>query len=127
MVLVDLDHFKRVNDDYGHAIGDETLQAFAACMKDVARDADCVARYGGEEFAMVIAEAGVTGAEAVLDRLRQRWTATDPKTTFSAGIAVHEARSSPALTLGRADEALYRAKGDGRDRYQVAERSSGHT
>lgn len=125
VVLLDLDHFKRVNDEHGHAVGDETLRAFAACLTSVARDIDCVARYGGEEFAMVLAGAGATGAEAVLVRLRAQWAATEPKATFSAGIAVHEPRSSPALTLGRADAALYRAKDNGRDRCEVAEPSSG--
>ncbi len=74
---------------------------------------------------MVLADAGAIGAEAVLVRLRAQWAETESKTTFSAGIAVHEPRSSPALTLGQADAALYRAKDNGRDRCEVAEPSSG--
>lgn len=121
VVLLDLDHFKQVNDVHGHAVGDETLRSFANCLSGVARDIDCVARYGGEEFAMVLAAAGTSGAAAVIDRLRERWLATDPKATFSAGVAEHEDRTSPALTLARADDALYRAKENGRDRIEVAD------
>lgn len=71
VVLLDLDHFKTVNDRYGHQAGDDALCRLAESMRAVTRAIDCVARYGGEEFAMVLARAGVRGAQDVLTRLRQ--------------------------------------------------------
>lgn len=121
VVLLDMDHFKTVNDTHGHAAGDETLRAFADSMTSLARDNDCVARYGGEEFAMVLANAAASGALAVVERLRRTWAETAPLTTFSAGIGVHQRGNSPAVTLALADNALYRAKANGRDRTEVAE------
>jgi len=123
VVLLDMDHFKAVNDNHGHAAGDEVLRSFADCMGTVARDVDCVARYGGEEFAMILADAGVSGAQAALHRLRDAWAATEPPTTFSAGVAVHVSGCSPALTLAHADAALYQAKSNGRDCTEVADQA----
>jgi diguanylate cyclase (GGDEF)-like protein len=116
VVIVDLDHFKSVNDRFGHDEGDRTLRALAACLRRVSRQVDCVARYGGEEFALVLTESGLDGARAALQRLRLAWRAIGPPTTFSAGVAVHEPGCTPQETLQRADMALYRAKEDGRDR-----------
>jgi two-component system cell cycle response regulator len=116
LVIVDLDHFKAVNDRYGHQVGDDTLRALASCLRETARQVDCVARYGGEEFAVVVAGAGSAGAEALLRRMRRAWNARNPTTTFSAGIAVHDAMRTPGETMRRADTALYEAKATGRDR-----------
>ena len=96
-------HFKQVNDRYGHQAGDETLRLLARHLRDTTRQVDCVARYGGEEFAVVLPEAGIEGAQAMLSRFRQAWTAEKPPTTFSAGIARHEAARSPRETLRLAD------------------------
>jgi diguanylate cyclase (GGDEF)-like protein len=115
LVLVDLDHFKDVNDRYGHQVGDETLRALAHTLRETARQVDCVARYGGEEFAVVLPEAGIEGARALLQRFRRVWASGDPVTTFSAGIACHAAGRMPRETLRRADAALYAAKDAGRD------------
>jgi diguanylate cyclase (GGDEF)-like protein len=115
LVLVDLDHFKDVNDLHGHQVGDETLRALAHDLRTTARQVDCVARYGGEEFAVVLPDAGIEGAQAMLGRFRRAWTARDPLTTFSAGIARHEPGRTPRETLRLADGALYAAKGAGRD------------
>lgn len=115
LVLVDLDNFKQVNDRHGHQAGDETLRVLARDLRETARQVDCVARYGGEEFAVVLAEAGIQGAQSMLYRVRRAWTARDPLTTFSAGIARHEAGRSVRETLRRADAALYAAKAAGRD------------
>jgi diguanylate cyclase (GGDEF)-like protein len=120
VVIVDLDHFKRVNDRYGHDEGDRALRSLAQCLQQVSRQVDCVARYGGEEFALVLADAGLDGARAALGRLRDAWAATGPVTTFSAGVAVHDGVSSPEETLQRADVALYRAKEHGRNRDEFA-------
>jgi diguanylate cyclase (GGDEF)-like protein len=120
LVLVDLDHFKNVNDRYGHQVGDETLRALARSLRKTARQVDCVARYGGEEFAVVLPDAGIDGARAMLRRFRRAWAAVDPITSFSAGIARHEAGRSPRETLRLADVALYAAKDAGRDRDMLA-------
>ena len=121
LVLVDLDHFKQVNDKYGHQAGDETLRHLARRLRDTARQVDCVARYGGEEFALVLPEAGIEGAQALLHRVRRAWAAEHPMTTFSAGIAEHAAGRTARDTLALADGALYSAKAAGRDRDMVAE------
>jgi diguanylate cyclase (GGDEF)-like protein len=115
LVLVDLDNFKQVNDRHGHQVGDETLRLLARHLRDSARQVDCVARYGGEEFAVVLPEAGIAGAQAMLGRVRRSWGAQQPITTFSAGIAGHERGRSPRETLRLADGALYAAKDAGRD------------
>jgi diguanylate cyclase (GGDEF)-like protein len=115
LVLVDLDNFKGVNDRHGHQVGDETLRRLARDLRNTARQVDCVARYGGEEFAVVLPEAGIEGAQAMLTRVRRAWGARQPVTTFSAGIARHEPGRSPRETLRLADDALYAAKDAGRD------------
>ena len=115
LVLVDLDNFKRVNDQHGHQAGDETLRRLARDLRDTARQVDCVARYGGEEFAVVLPEAGIEGAQAMLTRVRRAWASRHPITTFSAGIARHESGRLPRETLRLADDALYAAKDAGRD------------
>ena len=120
LVIVDLDHFKKVNDRYGHQVGDNTLRLLASCLRGTARQVDCVARYGGEEFAMVLPEAGASGAKSLLRRVRREWVACDGRTTFSAGIAVHEEGRSSRDTLRLADEALYAAKENGRNRDVLA-------
>jgi diguanylate cyclase (GGDEF)-like protein len=121
LVLVDLDHFKEVNDRHGHQVGDETLRNLARKLRDTARQVDCVARYGGEEFAVVLPEAGIEGARAMLRRFRRVWAADDPITTFSAGVARHVPGRSPRETLRLADAALYAAKDAGRDCDMVAD------
>ena len=115
LVIVDLDHFKSVNDRFGHQCGDQTLRALASCLRDTARQVDCVARYGGEEFALVLPNAGVYGARSMLTRTRVAWEETQPPATFSAGIAVHRAGDEPRETLRRADIAMYDAKQAGRN------------
>jgi diguanylate cyclase (GGDEF)-like protein len=115
VVLIDLDQFKLVNDTAGHAAGDRVLVSLAQYLRGAARDADAIARYGGEEFLLVLRGAG-DAAMAAMQRLLEGWRGLRPLTTFSAGVAVHQAGRSPAATLGRADAALYRAKNAGRDR-----------
>lgn len=121
VVLLDLDHFKRINDQLGHAVGDEVLAGFAGFMQAVARSGDCVARYGGEEFAWVLSAAGRGGSLSTVERLKHNWAASSPVTTFSAGIAIHHAGEIPAITLARADAALYEAKRKGRNRIEFAD------
>lgn len=119
LAVIDLDHFKRVNDTYGHAAGDRLLRSLADFARDSLRPPDEVFRIGGEEFLIVLAGAGPR-AGAVLERISTRWRAQSRVTTFSAGIAVHGQGRTPEETLSRADEALYAAKRAGRDRVVVA-------
>ena len=120
LVIIDLDHFKQVNDTFGHAVGDETLRLMADCLRAVTREGDCSARMGGEEFAIVLRRAGTDGAESVVRRLREAWARREPLTSFSAGIAVMEVGEGSVTTLGRADAALYAAKDAGRDCVRIA-------
>jgi len=115
LVMIDLDLFKRVNDEFGHAAGDDVLRRLGAFLREAVRDADACARYGGEEFVLVLRQAGDRAVD-IIDRLREEWNATLPPTTFSAGIAVHRASRAPGATLRLADAALYEAKRAGRDR-----------
>jgi diguanylate cyclase (GGDEF)-like protein len=119
VIALDLDHFKRVNDEYGHAAGDEVLVGFAASMIGSCRDDDFCGRMGGEEFLMVLRKAGRDGSLGVLARLREDWISRDPLATFSAGVAVHEVGLAVSQTLARADEALYDAKANGRNRTEL--------
>jgi diguanylate cyclase (GGDEF)-like protein len=114
VALLDLDHFKSVNDRWGHAGGDEVLVALARYLDRSLRDGDAVARFGGEEFLVVLRAAGAN-ARPAMERLMSGWRRTEPLTTFSAGVAVHAADAKPAATLIAADRALYRAKDAGRD------------
>lgn len=129
LLYLDLDHFKRVNDAHGHAVGDEVLTDFAALLKRLARRGDLAARIGGEEFAVVLPHTGLDQAQIVADRIRKAVeeqplgrTAKIPMTvsigaaTF-AGSSAHDRHTF----LIAADSALYRAKTEGRNRVAVAE------
>lgn len=116
VIMLDLDHFKAVNDTLGHVEGDRVLREFGAALKRTTRATDRAGRYGGEEFVVVLAGGD---PEAFLQRLREEWEAgrTHP-VTFSAGIA--PACPDTVHALRAADRALYRAKQAGRDRWQLA-------
>jgi diguanylate cyclase (GGDEF)-like protein len=120
-IMVDIDHFKNVNDTYGHQVGDEVLRHFAGVVKQALRPSDFLARYGGEEF-VVLCQATVMQAEAVAERIRKtvegtkaKTSAGDLKITASFGLAGFRPGDSPETLIGRADEALYRAKQAGRN------------
>lgn len=123
-MMLDLDHFKAYNDEYGHPRGDRALIEVAQILRQVSRRSDVVARYGGEEFAMILPETGGAEAEVVAERAREcvarlsfDWeTDEGPHLTLSAGIAVHAQGTSQAALIRAADQALYQAKHCGRDR-----------
>lgn len=129
IVLIDLDHFKSINDTFGHPEGDRVLVHVADVMKSALREEDCAFRYGGEEFVLMLRNCNVTAATVVAWRLRQalrdrriRLGNEVPRIiTFSAGIAsANEANGFASESLlRRADSALYRAKRGGRDRAEV--------
>ncbi|MCP5060535.1 MAG: GGDEF domain-containing protein [bacterium] len=120
LALLDLDHFKRINDTLGHAAGDEVLRDLGAFLGASLREGDEVFRMGGEEFLVVLRDAA-DGALIAGERLCDGWRFSAPATTFSSGVALHREGSTAEATLQRADEALYEAKRAGRDRVCLAE------
>jgi diguanylate cyclase (GGDEF)-like protein len=120
LVLIDLDHFKAVNDEHGHAAGDEILRSFGECLRTKVRPHDFVARYGGEEFVLVLARTTPERALEVLTRVRSAWAERRTGVTFSSGVAVNAGDGSDTRLLSAADAALYRAKASGRDQDVVA-------
>lgn len=127
-MMIDLDHFKQVNDTYGHLNGDAVLAELASILSTSARESDVCARYGGEEFALILHETTEAGARTLAERIRAKVAAaTFPgglKLTISIGVA---ATDDPVLftsLVERADQALYAAKQGGRNQVRVADMSS---
>jgi diguanylate cyclase (GGDEF)-like protein len=125
--LMDLDHFKEINDEYGHAAGDEVLRVYSKNILSVFRHHDMVARYGGEEFAVLLPNTDADGAIRALNKVKRRaaetrWQcngAVVPVPSFSAGVALFKPGESATAFIERADKALYRAKRLGRDRIEL--------
>ncbi len=133
LILTDIDHFKNVNDTYGHPIGDVVLKGVARIIREKARDTDLVARYGGEEFAVVMPETDARGAETIAERIREAvmaevfQTETGPlKVTLSLGIATCPDHSTEKKALvDLADQCLYHAKRHGRNQTVSADKLPG--
>lgn len=128
VVLLDIDHFKEVNDKFGHDVGDQALLALTNVLASVSRKGDAVVRFGGEEFVLVLPGATAQAATRVAERVRQAVAShrivCDRGTvqfTVSAGVAERRPGESREALLHRADEAMYEAKGMGRDRVRVSE------
>jgi two-component system cell cycle response regulator len=130
LLMIDLDHFKRVNDTYGHLVGDDVLRDVGQLLSDTIRTSDIVARYGGEEFLVLLPETDDAGAESFAERIRfaveQHLFASvslpEPlHLTASVGVAVYPAARIESVEdlFARADAALYRAKADGRNRVRM--------
>jgi len=122
LVLVDIDHFKQVNDRHGHLLGDRALRAVGDAVSASIRDGDIAVRYGGEEFLVVLPATHLSGAAEVAERIRQRvaMSSLPFALTVSAGIASGDpTRDQPEQVFVRADQALYRAKASGRDRVAI--------
>jgi diguanylate cyclase (GGDEF)-like protein len=125
--LIDLDHFKRLNDTRGHAAGDQVLVALGAVLRATARRQDTLIRYGGEEFLVLLPGAGRNGAVSFDERLRRAWSDAGTPATFSLGLAVVgplvttlvPSEESGPVALANADAALYAAKARGRNRSEV--------
>ena len=126
----DLDHFKQLNDVYGHDAGDQALRLFARVLRDSVRPGDLVARYGGEEFVVILPDCTVPDARAVVERVRERLSAAlegaaVPRFTVSFGLTVSRPEQTFSETLEVADAALLDAKATGRDRVVVAGTETG--
>jgi diguanylate cyclase (GGDEF)-like protein len=125
LLVLDIDHFKRINDTHGHAAGDEVIRAVALALQESLRPMDLVARVGGEEFAIILPNCGAAFGEAVAERVRRRIESMPvlvsrgvpvPVTASIGGaFAPQWVRSTPGLWLERADLQLYRAKAQGRN------------
>lgn len=128
LALFDLDHFKRINDDHGHATGDRMLVLFAAVLRGTVRSGDVSARLGGEEFAVLLKGATTEQARLVCERIRVRLASSEARAvsgesvraTVSVGLAALTPHTSVEDTMKAADAALYRAKHDGRNRLTIA-------
>jgi len=124
LLIMDIDHFKRVNDSYGHVVGDEIIKRLAQLLTEHVRENDVVGRWGGEEFLILCPETDAKGARALAEHLRQRISQTDfglATMTITASFGVTDYRDDELLeeTIKRADLALYQAKNDGRNQTVV--------
>lgn len=128
LLMVDVDHFKRFNDTYGHTAGDTALKVVAETILESVRSGDFVFRYGGEEFLVLLVETPRDRALAVAERLRQKVaerpiplpTGAQINVTVSVGLATHEGHPDPQYLIDQADRALYQAKNAGRNRVMAA-------
>ena len=125
--MIDVDHFKRVNDHHGHAMGDHVLRVFADALRANVRETDVLARWGGDEFLLLLSDMEPHSAQTLLERTREAIAALPVpnappglRLSMSAGLALHLPHSSPQETLERADQALYAAKDQGRNRVALA-------
>jgi len=127
LVMLDLDHFKEVNDLHGHLFGDETLRRSVKAWASVLRSSDILARYGGEEFCVLLPETELPEARLLAERVRAATSQAEvefggrvARITASAGVAASRPGDGPDDILRRVDEALYRAKAGGRNRVEAA-------
>jgi diguanylate cyclase len=127
LLMIDIDRFKRINDEYGHPTGDEVIRAVAGIIRRCIRDVDVPGRYGGDEFGIVLVQTEADMARLVAERIRLNVLAGDPDgipvamSSVSIGIATTEAGMNDARAwVKRADVALLEAKAQGRDRVEVA-------
>jgi diguanylate cyclase (GGDEF)-like protein len=124
-IMIDIDHFKKVNDTYGHLVGDDVLRFLSALMQDCLRGDDLCYRYGGEEFAIILKDKKTSDAYALAERLRLKVAETTSPTgkpiTISLGISAYQVGDEqPEEIIHRADRALYRSKTEGRNRTTVS-------
>jgi len=128
LVVVDIDHFKSINDTYGHTVGDNAIQAFAKCAVGTTRGSDIVFRYGGEEFVALLSNTGSNGALLLAERLRRAVSEmplvcgdTCFNMSISAGLTTLQPGDTGESLFSRADSGLYMAKQEGRNRVRIVE------
>ena len=126
LMLMDLDHFKQINDQYGHDIGDQVLDAVSQILKSSMREQDLISRWGGEEFLAVLPDTSLDQATASAERIRTaiqqlaiESEGTKVSVTISIGITQYRAEEALSHTIARADHALYEGKSAGRNRVEV--------
>ena len=128
LAMIDVDHFKSINDRFGHDVGDQVLTEVAQLLRGAIRNNDLLVRYGGEEFLLVLPRTDATRAAEIAERIRGKLhelpmqvSGAEIQVRVSVGIAEHRRHEdTPAQLIRRADSALYKAKGDGRNRVEVA-------
>jgi len=127
IAMLDIDHFKNVNDNHGHQAGDAVLREVATVMKNTLRNAEFCGRYGGEEFLIVLTQTDIKGAIICAERVRTKienarlpYIGADFNVTVSIGLSEYQIREDVETIISRADEALYRAKKCGRNRVESA-------
>jgi len=122
-IIIDIDHFKSINDTYGHLVGDEVLKSVAVALKQNKRTEDIIGRYGGEEFIMLLNNCSLNNASFKAEILRQKIQMLFPqniKVTASFGVAqLNDSHTNFELLIKDADDALYRAKENGRNRVEL--------
>lgn len=125
LLMIDIDHFKHVNDTYGHQAGDEALIRIADIFKTWLRKSDVYARWGGEEFIVLLTQTNLSEARLVAEKLRQHIAEITVKdklpVTASFGVSLFDENEDTLLLVKRADDALYQSKNDGRNRVSVLE------
>ncbi|MFQ5644949.1 MAG: GGDEF domain-containing protein [Thiogranum sp.] len=128
LLILDIDHFKTVNDKYGHIVGDCALKAVANTIDACKRDGDLLFRYGGEEFVVLMRDTDLAGSHLLAERIRTSFETTpcicsgaDLNIRVSIGVSVLQENDSPVSLFARADQALYNAKRNGRNQVCVAE------
>jgi diguanylate cyclase (GGDEF)-like protein/PAS domain S-box-containing protein len=123
VVMFDIDHFKKVNDTYGHQAGDDVLVQVSRIVKDTLREEDFFARWGGEEFMLILKNSKIEELTFVVAKIQEHLKSADftpvPRITSSFGITLYRSEDTKESILKRVDEALYRAKELGRDRYEI--------
>ncbi|MFN3883465.1 MAG: GGDEF domain-containing protein [Rhodocyclaceae bacterium] len=130
LLMIDIDHFKRINDSYGHLFGDKVIRSIATILRDNVKGRDVAARYGGEEFVVLLRDTPLAGAETLAEKIRRLVERSRIKRigsdevlstlTVSLGIACRLPGESGEALIARADAALYRSKQNGRNRVTVA-------
>jgi len=128
LIMLDIDHFKKVNDQYGHLIGDGVLEEIAVLVQRNIRGTDDVGRYGGEEFIIILLKTGLSSAVDVAERVRKAIEAVEMKdsegnvfsVTVSEGVSSYKRAEDERSLISRADGALYRAKENGRNRVEAS-------
>ena len=122
IIMIDADHFKKINDTYGHAHGDEVLKGISTVIKDTIRQSDVLYRYGGEEFLVLLGQTTTEGAKLLADRIRENIANVDTinghksDVTVSLGLTTLTEKDSCQSFFDRADKALYQAKNTGRNK-----------
>ncbi|CNE59673.1 diguanylate cyclase [Yersinia enterocolitica] len=124
MILLDVDHFKNINDQLGHHKGDEVLIFLARTLESIIRECDIVFRWGGEEFTILLPSTNLKGAlqlaESIRETIQMICQPNLPQLTVSIGVAQHQVGEDTDSLFKRMDEALYRAKASGRNRVLAA-------